>query len=184
MRIHLLFIVAVCMTATLQAQFSPPQIIAPLAAVDTVSFQPADLDGDGDDDMAIGRRTGRDLAWLRNDGQGNFTNGRTLETGSRFGETIAADADADGDLDVIAYVVGTSDLHVFLNIDGTGMFPTSPLVLPVGGVVDAIAIQRINTDAIHDIVVVQKASSRIAAFLGTGGGTFSTSAQVLASGIG
>ena len=56
-----------------------------------------DLDGDGDQDLAVGMTP--DLALYANDGQGRFTLRRTLSTPDVY-SMAAADYDQDGDLDL------------------------------------------------------------------------------------
>jgi hypothetical protein len=87
----------------------------------------ADLDGDGDLDVFVANRDGRQDVLLLNDGLGRFTDASPtglpgLQDDSRA--AVAADLDRDGDLDlVVATALGPDRL--LLN-DGRGVFTLGP----------------------------------------------------------
>ncbi len=163
------------------AQFSPRKIISPSVSTDTTAIAMADMDGDGDQDAIVGGRVLPRLEWLRNDGQGNFIPGRTLESGEKIADVVPADLDADGDVDLVASIARSNVLHIFLNL-GSGLFGAAPIVLQVGAPSEDLTVQTLVGDAVPDIVVAQRSLSRVAAFTGSGNGNFSSTATVLASG--
>jgi uncharacterized delta-60 repeat protein len=78
----------------------------------------ADVDGDGDLDLATGRRTGGALIVRLNDGSGNFSASAVGSPYPTIGGTFgiaSGDLDGDGDVDFIAGSEGTLDINIFLN---------------------------------------------------------------------
>jgi hypothetical protein len=93
-----------------------------------------DLDGDGDDDLAaLGAASGR-VGVFENDGTGQFTD-RTLDTGIpqllRASGLVAADIDADGDLDL--FVTRWMQTARLLRNDGGLRFTDITLAAGLGG---------------------------------------------------
>ncbi|MEL6906285.1 MAG: VCBS repeat-containing protein, partial [Planctomycetota bacterium] len=83
--------------------FAPLALVAEAGAVGGLPAI-ADIDGDGDADLALPAEDGA-LRVLENDGAGSFS--RTAEAAGDFTRVVAlADADADGDLDVFAEAAG------------------------------------------------------------------------------
>ncbi len=63
----------------------------------------ADLDRDGDLDIAVSVYGGHRVVWLENDGQGNFSTEKVINDHARYTDTVlTADIDRDGDPDVLA----------------------------------------------------------------------------------
>ena len=76
-----------------------PGAISPHPGIHTPSLAFADVDEDGDLDLATGATSGAAKLWL-NDGAGVFVDsGMTLFTGA-VGELAFADVDCDGDQDL------------------------------------------------------------------------------------
>jgi hypothetical protein len=110
----------------------------------------ADIDRDGDPDILV---ISQDRIYLlRNPGAGNFNlaawsiselayDARTGFSGLPGGSVVAAaDFDADGDVDVVAGSVGTSNFLVFYENDGTGHFSRSVLTIPDATCVSPVGI--------------------------------------------
>lgn len=103
---------------------------------------------------------------------------------------IAADLNADGRADLVAYgsrySQSTVPGNVFLN-DGTGNFG-APMALPGSGVLAAAAIGDMNGDGYPDIVGCQNVGSgqsqsvSVVVYLNSGNGTFKALPAVTASG--
>ncbi len=75
----------------------------------------ADLDGDGDLDLACSNYGSNTVSILLNDGSGSFTAGGSLESGCGPGAIVAADFDADGAVDLAVYNGCAYTISVFMN---------------------------------------------------------------------
>ncbi|NET23870.1 MAG: VCBS repeat-containing protein, partial [Okeania sp. SIO1H5] len=75
----------------------------------------ADLDKDGDMDVGISGHDGKNVAWLENDGQGNFTEHHLFSKGKKIHSLQLADFNNDGWIDIFA---GDTDRnqHIFENL--------------------------------------------------------------------
>lgn len=89
----------------------------------------ADLDEDGDLDIAASRFSANDVLVLTNDGHGGFAQGGTFAAGTGPSRNVAADLNGDGHLDFAA-ATSTSAVSVLIG-DGGGHF-AAPRLLPVG----------------------------------------------------
>jgi len=86
----------------------------------------ADLDRDGDIDVVGG--LGNGVSWYANDGSGIFGAEQVLTpTGANCTGVFTADFDADGDLDVLASFLGTSEIRWYAG-DGAGGFASGQLL--------------------------------------------------------
>ena len=84
-----------------------------------------DIDGDGDQDLLIGRAYTFDHGWMRNtDGNGIFELGQDLlQFGTFINDLKLADIDGDSDLDVLIISPNTlQNLEWRVNQDGAGTF--------------------------------------------------------------
>ncbi len=87
----------------------------------------ADLDQDGDIDLALAQAGGtglNDLAMMKNDGNGTFTNLTTKSTAQTLRLISLSDLDNDGDVDIIAAGSGVTGSKIWYN-DGAGGFTSS-----------------------------------------------------------
>src|SRR5262245_40466440 len=99
-------------------------ILAAGRSPDSVAI--GDLDGDGDEDLAVANYYGDDVSVLLNEGRGTFATQVTYPVGDGPTAVSIADLDGDGDRDLAvanwAYPVGSAS--VLLN-QGGGTFATS-----------------------------------------------------------
>lgn len=99
--------------------FSPATDITTPGEGGTQAVIAADLDGDGDLDLASASRFDGTVVWYANDGAGTFTASEVSTTALGAESVIAADLDGDGDLDLAS---AAGDRLVWYAGDGTGTF--------------------------------------------------------------
>jgi hypothetical protein len=104
----------------------------PAGILDPRSLAAGDLDGDGDQDLAllgVGLFTGSILVFL-NDGKGNFAPGSTFQVSENSQDIVAFDSDGDDNLD-LAVASFKLESSLFFRNAGHGAFST-PEKLPTG----------------------------------------------------
>jgi len=147
------------------------------------SVAAGDVDGDGDPDIAWGTRSG--LLLYLNDGKGTFTDAtgaRLPADGGAAGiptrEVVLADADADGDPDMVLNVLDVGRLRAVLYLnDGAGAFTdaTASSVPPVVSTTNDLATEDLDGDGDPDIVLGNTGQDRL--YLNDGAGTFTDATE-------
>jgi hypothetical protein len=79
------------------------------------SIVAADLDGDGDQDLATANEDSNDVSLLRNTGAGAFGAPQIVGVGTQPGQVVAADLDGNGATDLVTTNTGSGDVTVLLN---------------------------------------------------------------------
>jgi len=135
-----------------------------------------DLDGDGDQDLAVGLQTGPfRIAVLVNDGLGHFAAPELLAPIFGRPDGIAiADLDRDGDRDLlIAQGAGADEVVVLLN-QGNGTFgPASPQAGPSDAYFVHLAVGDIDADGDPDLAISRSLSGiQPSLYRNRGDGTF------------
>ena len=129
----------------------------------------ADLDGDGDIDIAVGN----DMApnhILFNDGRGQFKAGSTFGKPSSVRSLLVVDIDRDGDVDILATCRGRTN-RIYLN-DGTGHFgPGRPFGQERDSTID-VAVVDWNNDEHLDLVLANRDAQQNAILLNDGNTNF------------
>jgi len=141
---------------------------------DTV--QAGDIDGDGDDDLAVVLNNTETLAIYTNNG-GIFTQTATAALGSEPRRLQAEDIDADGDLDFATANRDSNDLSVVLN--NAGVFTT--VSVPVGSEPRGVAAGDLDGDGDADLVAARRDSRDLAVFTNNAG-VFSQTATLSVGG--
>ncbi len=131
--------------------FGPVQIISE-SLEGAFSLDAADLDSDGDIDVAaIGIVTNR-IVWFENDGEENFSNEIVIATEEGFNgvlSVIASDIDSDGDEDIIVAGSGSESGLFWYENDGAGSFSPAKFIdqeVPI-----SIFARDINDDGIPEL---------------------------------
>ncbi len=146
----------------------------------------ADLDADGDLDLAVGRNNGIQqsdpgIAILLNDGTGRFSSpvfydpapGATLRTSA----IALADADRDGDMDLIGAGADSSGIVSVRRNDGHGVFGAAIILhlAPFSYAINALATGDANGDGYPDVAAFTPTGRALDGFhllLSDGGGGY------------
>jgi hypothetical protein len=141
----------------------------------------ADLDGDGDVDLAVANVTGNrvDLVFLNPDGTPASTANVTAGAGTHW--VTSADFDRDGDSDLATANRSAGNLSILLN-QGAGVFQPGA-TLPAGSEPRFVGAVDVNSDRDPDLVSTSSTGNSLSVFLGNGDGSFGAGAVfTLASG--
>jgi outer membrane protein assembly factor BamB len=145
----------------------PPFSAAPRVTVGTAprAAVAADLDRDGDLDLAVGNEGSDSVSLLRNDG-GSFTLYRTEPVGRQPSAIVAADLDRDGRVDLAVNSPGeaTPGVSVLLGSTTAGQFLPYTLV-PLGTMPDDLVAGDFDRDGDLDLAVCDRESSGSVRFL-------------------
>ncbi len=149
----------------------------------------ADLDGDGDLDVAAASYSQGIVAWFENlDGDGNFGAIQILTRRAIGAEWLtAADLDGDGHLDLIAAAYGNyntngdGELLWFQNTDGEGAFSSARSIARGGGPTTVEALD-LDGDGDLDLVSTRYEDGTLVWIENTGQATFGP-AQEIAEGL-
>ena len=139
-----------------------------------MSLAAADLDGDGDRDLAVANESSDNVTILRNNGVGNF--GQPASSPEAAGgvpiSIVAADLDGDGDRDLAVANLGSGDVTILKN-NGTGNFfepDSSPEAAGSGPF--SVAAADLDGDADQDLAVANADSGNVTILRNNGAGNF------------
>ena len=119
----------------------------------TYACELADLDGDGDLDLAIGN----DMALgqiLLNDGDGNFVASKPFGKVASVRSLTVADVDSDGDKDILVTCRGMQN-QIYLN-SGNANFTTGPTYGTSTDSTIDVAVADLNQDGHQDLVLANR----------------------------
>lgn len=132
----------------------------------------ADLDGDGDINLASSNVAGADnVSVLLNDESGSFSVSAAYPVGELCAGIAAGDVDNDGNIDLLTANVNSMDFSVLLN-NGDGTFAAHTDYND--GPSYNIALADFNGDGYLDVVTANGMSDHMSVTLNAGDGTFLT----------
>ena len=141
------------------------------------SVIPADLDGDGDLDLAVASHGSSELGWFENLGGGTFGPFRVIDTPASVWFAYPGDLDADGDVDIVAS--GYSGVLGWYANDGAGNFEAVQ-VIDVDTATPSVAMVDFNGDGILDLLAAPDFGTDIRFYEGLGGGAYGARVTLVA----
>lgn len=134
----------------------------------------ADLDGDGDPDIASANWYSDDLTLLSNNGDGTFTVADTVPVGNTAACVAAADLDGDGDVDLVSADHSSATVTVLLY---SGAFQYESNAYGVGANPMWVSTGDFDGDGYVDLATANSGSNNVSILLNQQDGTFA--AQVV-----
>jgi len=153
------------------AQFSNEKIIQGIKADKVTSLFSCDLDGDNDVDVISASENDSLIAWYKNDGTGDFGTQQYIitNTATLVRVVLAADLDADNNMDVIA---GYGNSVVWFENYGNGNFSQQKIITSNAQSVSSVYVSDLDNDTQQDILS-STADNKIAWYRNDGNGNFS-----------
>jgi len=141
----------------------------------------ADLDGDGDLDIASANDGSASVSVLLGHGDGGFDPSKAYYAGANPYSIVTGDFDEDGHLDIAVANFFNASVSILLG-DGAGGFGP-PQSFPVGNYPISLAVGDVNGDGHLDVAVARAyVDYDVALFAGDGHGTFSYLAKTITLG--
>jgi hypothetical protein len=132
----------------------------------------ADLDGDGDQDLAVANWGSNDVSVLKNNGDGTYAPAASYVTGQFAASVFAADLDGDGDQDLVVANGGPDNVSVLKN-NGDGSF-ASAVNYAVGASPKSVVAADLDGDGDQDLASANYMSDNVSILKNNGDGTFAS----------
>jgi hypothetical protein len=130
----------------------------------------ADLDGDGQPDLAVANWRTHSLSVLLNRGDGTFAQSVNYDVGLRPYWACAGDLDNDGDVDLATANYGDGTVSTLTNT-GDGSFELA-VGHKVGSMPRSVCTADLNDDGYMDLAAANDKSNDLSVLLNKGDGTF------------
>jgi hypothetical protein len=135
----------------------------------------ADLDNDGDLDLAVANSSSDNVSVLLNNGGGVFSPDSTYPVGISPGSITAADLDIDGNLDLIVANSNSNNVSILSNL-GNGTF-TPHIDYPVGSRPYSVVSADLDGDGDIDLAGANAESYDVSILLNNGNAVFAPQAR-------
>jgi len=136
------------------------------------SIAVGDWEGDGDLDVAVGKRNSNTIVILQNNGKANLSLTDTLEVDRLARTVISGDWDSDGDLDLAVGNGGDNTVSILCN-DSNADF-TKTANLNAGDSPNSLITGDLDNDRDLDLIVLNINSENLLVFSNDGMGSFSS----------
>jgi len=130
----------------------------------------ADLDGDGDPDLATANVNTDNLSVLLNNGDGTFATHSDYPVDEDPWSVFGGDLDGDGDLDLVTANMYDSDISVLLNKGDGTFFPQTTYTVYDGPV--SVFAADLDGDGDLDLATANIYTNDVSVLLNNGDGTF------------
>jgi hypothetical protein len=146
----------------------------------------ADLDGDGDDDLAVAYSAyagefGK-ISVLKNNGDGTFASGMDYPTGAFPVSFMAKDLDGDGNKDIISATYDYDGGATILKNKGNGTF-AKRTDYSVGASPRGVSVSDLNGDGYNDMAVATVGEQSVSILTNYGNGYFQPKVHYNANGF-
>lgn len=131
----------------------------------------ADLDGDGDQDLAVANQDSDDVFLFENNGEGLFDMRGSLAAERWPWAIEAVDLDGDGLPDLAVANNESNTVSVLINDPGELTSFQPPVSVPVGSRPDGLAILDLDMDGSQDLVTPNRGTSDVTVLRNDGSGT-------------
>jgi hypothetical protein len=134
----------------------------------------ADLDGDGDQDLAVANFESDDVTILKNAGAGNFFEAGSSPEAAGDGpaSVVAADLDADGDQDLVTSNATSNDVTILKNGGAGHFFESTSSPEATGGFPRSVVVADLDGDGDLDLATANSQSDDVTILKNAGGGHF------------
>lgn len=152
-------------------------------AIGLQSVLAADVDGDADLDVLTAGSPG--VAWIQNEGGGDFGPGQSINTTGQFSPVsiFAGDLDRDGDLDVVVGSNLDNTIAWYENLDSAGSFGPKRVITTLAAGVETVIARDLDGDGDLDVLSASPLDDKVAWYENVdGAGAFA--AQVVISSAG
>ncbi|MEA5570640.1 FG-GAP-like repeat-containing protein [Calothrix sp. UHCC 0171] len=140
-----------------------------------------DINGDGEQDLAVANYISNNVSVLLGNGDGTFANPINFTAGDGPSGVSIGDINGDRQPDLVVTNFNGNNVSLLLgNGDGTFAAPTNFTVASGSMDTARVTIGDINSDGKQDLAIVNYISSKILVLLGNGDGTFAAPTELTA----
>ena len=135
----------------------------------------ADLDDDGDNDLAVANYNSDNVSILLNSGDGKYQEAVNYEVGNEPASVFSADLDGDNDEDLAIANYNSNNISILFN-NGNGTFQT-PMNYGVGSGPSSVFASDLDGDGDNDLAATNYNSNTFSILENLGDGTFQFAAN-------
>ncbi len=139
-----------------------------------LSVSASDLDGDGDNDLAVANYSPDNVSVLINNGDGTFQTAVNYATGTTSYSVFAIDLDGDGDVDLAVANIDSDNVSILKN-NGDGTF--QPAVNYGPGDWITVFASDFDLDGDNDLALGNVDAASVSILMNNGDGTFEPAVQ-------